>query len=170
MQRKSKCLPLPNVIARQSVSICMLLQSGVLYAKKSQNNDLFSVFWHFVVVLFAKTIVLYFCRTLHWLGTEREVRDACKVGRRCGISILFLFLIKWNILLYAFVCKMCIVYYKKKKNWVIIKKSVFWIVCAFRRCHWRSIAWLVWNDSLLINNAIFRYFEAFFPSRNITRI
>ena len=56
----TKYLPLPNVIARQLVSICMLLQSGVLSARKNQNSDLFSVFWHFVVVLFVKIIVLYF--------------------------------------------------------------------------------------------------------------
>ena len=66
----TKYPPLHNVIARQSVSICMLLQSGILSAKKSQNNDLFSVFWHFVVVLCAKTIVIYFLQdsalTWHW--------------------------------------------------------------------------------------------------------
>ena len=56
-----KYLPLPHVIARQSVSICMLLQSGVLSAKKSQNNNLFSVFWHIVIIPFAKTA---FCKTV----------------------------------------------------------------------------------------------------------
>ena len=64
----------------------MLLQSGVLSAKKSQNNDLFSVFWHFVV-LFTKTIVLYFLQNPADAG-------AGSMGRRCVIFTLFLFLIK----------------------------------------------------------------------------
>ena len=72
----------------------MLLQSGVLSAKKSQNNDLFSVFWHFDVILFAETIVLYFLQdselTWHWEGDV----GACPMGRQCGIFTLFLFLIK----------------------------------------------------------------------------
>ena len=85
-------------MARQSVSICMLLQSGILSVKKSQNNDLFSVFRHSVVVRFTKTIVLYFLQdsalTWYWEGGA----GACSMGRRCEILILFLFLIECNIL------------------------------------------------------------------------
>ena len=68
--------------ARQSVSICMLLQSGVLSAKKSQTTRFFLCSGTLLSYFFAKTIVLCFLQdsafSWHWEGGV----GVCSMGRR----------------------------------------------------------------------------------------
>ena len=98
----------------------MLLQSGVLSAKKSQNNNLFPVFWHFVVVLFAKTIFLQdFALTWYW---ERGAGSCLIVG---GEGFLYFPYLKLNETLFCMLLFVKRVSYNLKEKKLNYKKKDF---------------------------------------------
>ena len=95
MQRKSllkKYLPLPNldVIARQSVSICMLLQSGVLSEKQSKQRSFLCALAFCCDTFCKNNCTILFAGLCIDLALGGRGAGACPMGRRCAIFILLL--------------------------------------------------------------------------------